>query len=74
MCQRFEVERKIDNFIVVYKMKRKSINEQGCEESLDATNNEILFYNTIIIIVTYLYIPIIRDSINYVFFEINFRY
>ena len=71
MCNIFEVERKIENFALVYRMKKKVTQEDGTISTYTPSSFENTLFTTVLVIVTYLYIPIIRDSISTAFFIID---
>lgn len=72
--KRYEIERTIENFTFVYKLKKKNILEDGTESTYSPTLLENSIFSFFLVAVTYLYIPIIRDSISIIIFCIDNTY
>jgi hypothetical protein len=72
--KRYEVERKIENFAFVYKLNKKNILEDGTEIPYSPTILENSIFTIFLLVVTYFYIPITRDSISIIFFCIDNTY
>jgi hypothetical protein len=71
LCNRYEVDRKIENFALSYKMSKLEETKDGKKSPYVTSACESGFFSLVLTLVTYIYIPIIRDSISTAFFNIE---
>ena len=68
-CRDFQLIRKIENSTIIYEIeKRQPSEDQKTEVEYVVSGCEKFIFNSILVIIIYLYIPLVRDSISSILF------